>query len=146
MLRSPAPGDVCDLGKLTLDHKLVLVVDDDPGLLRMIQRVLEPSYRVATADSGDNGLTQAITLQPDLIVSGNLLHGLSVSNLLEAVRQQPELSKIPFLLLLDRGDEAAVLCSCNASEDCLTKPFSVSDLRRWAANHGELKRAPSVAL
>src|ERR1700730_4817836 len=88
---------------------LVLVVDDDPGLLRMIARVLASGYRVATAVDGDDGLLQALVLRPDVIVSDIELPGLTVSDLLHAVRLQPELTAIPFLLLMDGVEEAVRL-------------------------------------
>jgi CheY-like chemotaxis protein len=129
-----------------LQTALVLVVDGDPELLRMIARVLEPRYRVATALDGDDGFLQALVLRPDVIVSDIQVPGLTVSDLLRAVRDQPELTDIPFLLLMDGVAEAVQLqSSSRGGENYLSKPFSVSQLRERVATHVTLRRRPALS-
>jgi len=127
------------------DKALVLIVEADPNLVRMIGKVLETEYRVASAANGDDGLRKAVVLQPDLILSDGLTPCLSGEGLLRAVRAHPRLSTVPFLLLMgqaDRGMHARALSE--GAQDYLMKPFSIGELRARVAIHVTLKRARDI--
>jgi len=117
---------------------LVLVVDDDPRLGRMIGKVLEAEYRIAIAATGDDGLAQAVALEPDLILSDWLITCLSGERLSSAVRAHPKLGNVPFLMLTAHA-RARPTNECR--QDYLRKPFSISDLRARVAIHITSKRA-----
>jgi signal transduction histidine kinase len=127
------------------DSALVLLVDDDPSLRRMVKRALDKTYRVVTASDGEEGLAQAMALGPDIIVSDLLMPGLSGEELLEAVRSRPELNGVPFLLLTGQVDYTVRLRALRGgAQDYLTKPFSVEELRARVAIHLGLKLARDV--
>jgi DNA-binding response OmpR family regulator len=68
----------------------VLVVDEDPDVLDLLERqVLEPmGYTVATADDAGAAIQQALNFSPDLIIASLTLPGLSAKDLLVALRSQ----------------------------------------------------------
>ncbi len=120
---------------------LVLVVDNDPGLLRMIQLALKSEYRIASAASGDDGLAQAVALQPDLIVSDGWMECYTGQGLLGAVRSHPELGDVPFVLLTTQADKAVdAEALIEGAQDYLHKPFSIAELRIRVALQVMLKR------
>jgi signal transduction histidine kinase len=124
------------------ERALVLVVDDDATLRRMIVRALEADYRVAAAVDGDDGLAQAVALQPDLILSDIRMPGLTGHELLLAVRARPDLVDVPFLLLTAEADDSARWRALTeGAQDYLDKPVSVIELRARVAIHVALKRA-----
>jgi signal transduction histidine kinase len=124
------------------ERALVLVVDDDATLRRMIVRALEADYRVAAAVDGDDGLAQAVALQPDLILSDIRMPGLTGHELLLAVRARPDLVDVPFLLLTAEADDSVRWRALTeGAQDYLDKPVSVIELRARVAIHVALKRA-----
>jgi DNA-binding response OmpR family regulator len=64
----------------------ILVVDDEPDLLRFVRRALEAEgYQVQTATDGAEGLRLALTTEPDLIVLDLLMPGVDGQAVLSAV-------------------------------------------------------------
>jgi signal transduction histidine kinase len=124
------------------ERALILIVDDDASLRRMIARALEVDYRVATAVDGDDGLVQAVALQPDLILSDIRMPGLTGHELLLAVRATTDLVDVPFLLLTAEVDDSVRWRALTeGAQDYLDKPVSVVELRARVAIHVAIKRA-----
>jgi CheY-like chemotaxis protein len=86
------------------EDAVVLVVEDDPALSRLIATALGADYRVVTASDGAAGLRQALALPPDLILSDLLMPNMNGLELLRALRQQPQVDDVPFLLLTGQAD------------------------------------------
>lgn len=126
----------------TAYRPLVLLVDDDPSLRRMIATALATDYRVATAVDGRDGLAQALVAPPDLILSDSIMPGLNGEQLLQAIRAVPELADVPFLILTGDADEAVRMHALSAgAQDYLSKPISLVEVRARIAIHVALKRA-----
>src|SRR5205807_7464532 len=105
------------------DHPVVLVVEDDAVLSRLIAAALGGQYRVVTASDGADGLRQSLALQPDLILSDLLMPKMTGLELLRAVRDQPELQDVPFLLLTGQADDRVrVKALRDGAADYLIKP------------------------
>lgn len=78
----------------------ILLVDDDPLLVRMYQRKLEnDGYTVATADDGDVALTQVNTFRPDLILLDIMMPRVNGLQVLSKLKENKETSNIPVILL-----------------------------------------------
>jgi signal transduction histidine kinase len=126
----------------TAYRPLVLLVDDDPSLRRMIAAALAAEYRVATAVDGTDGLAQAVAQPPDLILSDSVMPGMNGEQLLQAIRALPELADVPFLILTGDADEAVRIRALSAgAQDYLSKPISLVEVRARIAIHVALKRA-----
>jgi len=65
----------------------VLVVDDDPDLLRLLQiRLAAAGYAVTPADSGERALAQLAATRPRLVVTDLRMSGMDGMALFEAIR------------------------------------------------------------
>jgi two-component system KDP operon response regulator KdpE len=105
----------------------ILVVDDEPHLLRAIRMYLElHGYAVQTAPSGEKGLEAARRHLPDLLILDVLLPGLDGFETLQELRRT---SEVPVILLTARGEEEhKVRGLALGADDYVTKPFSQREL------------------
>ncbi|HYO58380.1 ATP-binding protein [Archangium sp.] len=119
----------------------VLVVEDDPELHRFLVETLQEDYRVITAFDGQAALEKARSLQPDLILTDNLLPRLSGDALVAAVRQEESLEGVPIVVLSDSADDALKLMLLReGAQDYMVKPFSAEEVRVRVRNLVQLKR------
>jgi signal transduction histidine kinase len=108
----------------------VLVVDDEPDMLRFIKSQLRADYAVIEAADGAQGLTLATQFLPDVIVCDMMLPGKDGLTVCRELREQTSTKNLPFLMLTARADDATKLRALQAgANDFLTKPFSVAELR-----------------
>lgn len=112
------------------ERPLVLVIEDDVQLSRLIAKHLAARYRVATAGDGREGLRKVFDLQPDLILTDTVLPSMTGEELVHAVRKSPELSSIPILVLSAIvDDDLRVKLLRSGAQDYVTKPFAMAELR-----------------
>jgi len=99
----------------------VLVIDDDPGSLDVTRRALSRSgFEVITATDGASGLEMARTMRPAAITLDVLMPGMDGWAVLAALKQSPETSGIPVIMLSVMDDREMGL-TLGATE-YLTKP------------------------
>ena len=105
----------------------VLVVDDDPRILRMIQHVLElEGYRVLGANSGDSALDVFAEEAPNLVLLDIILPDIDGLTLCQHIR---EFSRVPIIMVTAKdNDEEKVKGLETGADDYVTKPFSSSEL------------------
>ena len=108
----------------------VLVVDDDPWILRMVTATLEKrSYVVDTAREGKQALERAQANPPDVIISDVMMPVMDGWTFVQQLRQDPRLSQIPVIFLTALGKDEARLGELGLGpEDFLAKPFRFDDL------------------
>jgi len=110
--------------------KLILVIEDDPDILELLQYNLgKEGYRVAIAEDGERGLKEAIQQTPDMIVLDIMLPGIDGLEVCKRLRQNANTSKIPIIMLTAKGEESDVVVGLElGADDYLTKPFSPREL------------------
>jgi two-component system KDP operon response regulator KdpE len=103
------------------------VVEDDPQIRRFLRATLPAhGYRLFEADTGGEGLTQAATRVPEVIL---LDLGLPDLDGLEFIARVREWSPMPIIVLSARGLERDKVAALDAgADDYLTKPFGVEEL------------------
>ena len=114
---------------VTSPRERVLVVDEDPDVLDLVERqVLEPmGYIVATADDAGAAIQQALNFSPDLIIASLMLPGLSGKDLLVALRSQG--MDVPMLVTAPEGMEAdAIQAFRLGARDYLVKPLREAEV------------------
>ncbi len=113
----------------------VLVVDDDPWILRMVTATLQKrNYVVDTAREGRQALERANANPPDVIISDVMMPVMDGWTFVEQLRQDPRLSAIPVIFLTALGkDEARIAQLGLSSDDFLAKPFRFDDLEKRVA-------------
>ena len=88
----------------------VLVVDGDAQSLRLLEISLrQAGYRVTTAQSGQDALSQLEAELPDLVLADTHIGELDGFALYRQLQQRPEWSHLPFLFLLDGKDPSEKL-------------------------------------
>ena len=107
--------------------KTVLVVDDEPGILRLVSDYLEHAgFGVVTATEGGAALDLARARHPDLVV---LDLGLPALNGLDVARELRRDGEVPIIMLTARGEESDKLVGLElGADDYVTKPFSPKEL------------------
>src|SRR5512133_68772 len=105
----------------------ILVIDDEPQILRAIRTILtEKQFRVTTASRGEEGLALAATHEPDLII---LDLGLPDMDGVEVCKRLREWTQIPIIILSVRDSEKDKVAALDAgADDYLTKPFGIEEL------------------
>ncbi|HVG53633.1 MAG TPA: response regulator transcription factor [Vicinamibacterales bacterium] len=106
----------------------VLVVEDDPGILRTVADNLRfEQYEVVTATEGETAYGLCRKEQPDLIVLDLMLPRMSGLELCRRLRK--EHVQVPVLMLTARSEEADRVRGLDlGGDDYVTKPFSVPEL------------------
>ena len=108
----------------------VLVVDDDPVILKLLEVNFEmEGFTVLVARDGQEGIEVARADQPDLIVSDIMMPKVSGLELVNALKGDPTTSDIPIILLSAKAQNADVRSGLDAgADDYVTKPFEPLDL------------------
>jgi two-component system response regulator GlrR len=112
----------------------ILLVDDDPDLLKLISlRLTSAGYRVRTADSGETALAALAVSRPAAVVTDLRMPGIDGMQLFEAIhRQHPTL---PVIILTAHGTiPDAVTATQRGVFGFLTKPFDSQQLLQKVAS------------
>lgn len=103
-------------------HKNILVIDDDPNILRLIEYTFSRiGIVVHTAESGEEGLRQFYAQQPDLIILDIMMAEMDGWEVCARIRQ---ISDVPIIFLTALGGEENIVrgLDCGAV-DYMVKPF-----------------------
>ena len=110
-----------------MDKTHILVVDDDPAILRLVSTNLKArGYEVSTAMEGEESLEAVERDFIKLVILDLMMPKLDG---VEVCRRIREWSKVPIIVLSARGDEKdKVKCLELGADDYLTKPFGIAEL------------------
>ena len=105
----------------------ILVIDDEPSIVNLINAYLKPEgYEVFTASDGNAGLKAARSFKPDLIILDLMLPGIDGIELLTRLRRE---STVCVILLTAKTEETdRVIGLSIGADDYVTKPFSPREL------------------
>lgn len=107
-----------------MDNQKILVVDDEPKLVRLLHEILTASgYQVIAARSGEQAVEMTAIEQPDLVVLDIMLSGEMDGN--EAASRIREFSDVPIIMLTAKVRDADVLKGFKmGADDYIKKPFN----------------------
>src|SRR6478736_3501333 len=107
----------------------ILLVDDEPGMLRYIKTLLEvDDYKVETATTGEEALERIEKgLEPDLVLLDVLMPGIDGLETLEKLRQKRPGTKVVMLSCVSDTRKVVQAMKLGA-QDYLTKPFQKAEL------------------
>jgi len=77
----------------------VLIIDDSPAALRLLEAIFQDRYDVVTARDGVEGLAKVHHTRPDLVITDSVMPGLDGFSLLRRLRANPATEKIPVIIL-----------------------------------------------
>ena len=106
---------------------LILVIDDDIRMLRMMKRMLElEDFQVTTASGGDAALRIFEKDSPALVLLDIMMPDMDGYTVCRRIR---EFSQVPIIMVTARGDDKEKVEGLNiGADDYVTKPFSASEL------------------
>ena len=107
--------------------ELILVVDDDVRMLRMIKQILElEDFQVILARSGEAALQAFENASPDLILLDIMMPGMDGLTVCQRIR---EFSSVPIIMVTAKGGNEEVVEGLDTgADDYVTKPFSAGEL------------------
>jgi len=120
----------------------VLVIDDDPSLLRALRLGLKAGgHDVLTAVNGERGISQTALKSPDVVVLDMGLPDMDGLVVCQRIRQW---SDVPIIVLSATGSEERKIDALDGgADDYVTKPFSMGELE--ARIRAVLRNRPSEA-
>ncbi len=127
---------------------VVMAVDDDPGVISLYRRYLEPhGYKVVGVNQSNEAMARAAEVHPDIILLDVLMPNKDGWQVLAELKQSEATRDVPVVLCTLIGDVARGQ-SLGAS-DYLTKPILESDLMRAinrlkAQGNGETQPPPAI--
>ena len=114
-------------GKLqTMSEKKILVVDDEPYLIRSLTFVLEKEgYDVSSATNGEEAMIKVRESKPDLMFLDVMMPKKNGYEVCQEVKSNPTLSDIYVIMLTAKGQEAdREKGLALGADEFITKPFS----------------------
>jgi CheY-like chemotaxis protein len=111
------------------DVKLLLV-DDNPMVLGMLEQALRPLAQVSTSTDTADALLKAVDNPPDLLVCDYRMPGMDGRQLVERLKSRPATANFSSVLMAGKADIAERLSPQDAADDYLEKPFFLKDATR----------------
>ena len=107
------------------ERPLILIVEDNAGLRSFLESAFAASYRVATATNGEEGFLQAVSRNPDLVVSDLRMPVVDGVAMIKMMRATAATSHIPVVLLTGESTTEGEIEGLRLGiEDYIAKPFS----------------------
>ncbi len=113
----------------------ILVVDDNPDILRLIVNIIKNEYNVITAYNGEKGLEQVLNNSPDIIISDILMPIMDGMTMCIKIKNNPLISHIPIILLTAVDSTDSNVKGLEVGADAyITKPFNEELLKMTIRN------------
>jgi CheY-like chemotaxis protein len=112
------------------DNVKLLLVDDNPMVLGMLQQALSSLATVTTATDSADALLKAVDDTPDLLVCDFRMPGMDGRQLIEKLKSRPATANFSSVLMASKSDIAERLSVQDAADDYLEKPFFLKDATR----------------
>lgn len=111
-------------------NERILVIEDEMHIQELLQYNLEKNgYKVTLADNGIEGLNEALTNVPDLILLDLMLPGMDGLEVCKRLRSEKHTKKLPILMLTAKSEELDKILGLElGADDYITKPFSIKEL------------------
>ena len=127
-------------------RQTILVVDDEPDIVEIIQYNLEKSgFDVIVAADGPAALEKARDETPDLIVLDLMLPGLEGTDVCRILKQEERTRSIPILMLTAKSEEIDRIIGLElGADDYVVKPFSPREIALRIRNILRRRSAPET--
>jgi DNA-binding response OmpR family regulator len=109
--------------------KTILLVDDDPVIMRAMRLVMEKrGYRILTAADGNMGLAAAEREAPDLVVVDMMMPKQSGFSILEKLKTRNKTTPRVVMITANEGDRHRAYAEMLGVDDYIRKPFNMERL------------------
>jgi len=120
---------VCQISRGEATTPTVLVCDDERVLRALARATLEEFCTVVEAEDGDQALTLAAELEPDVVIVDMMMPGRSGLEVVAHLRRDERTASVPVIMLTARAQAADQEAGMNAGADLfVAKPFSPAEL------------------
>lgn len=126
---------------MTNNNVKVLLVDDNPMVLGLLQQSLSTLAQVKTANDGPDALLKAVDDPPDLLVSDFRMPGMDGHQLIEKLKSRPSTAAVAVILLATKTDISERMMAQEQVDDYVEKPFYLKE-----ATHRIKKVIDKIAL
>ncbi len=126
---------------MTNTNVKVLLVDDNPMVLGLLQQSLSTLAQVKTANDGPDALLKAVDDPPDLLVSDFRMPGMDGHQLIEKLKSRPSTAGVAVILLATKSDISERMTAQEQVDDYVEKPFYLKE-----ATHRIKKVIDKIAL
>lgn len=117
------------LPKPKIVKPMLLIVENNPDVVRYLQSFLAESYQIEVAADGKLGIKKAIELVPDIIIAEAILPEVDGFELCETLKKDERVGHIPILLLTAKDDAALRVEGLEKGADAfVVKPFDKEEL------------------
>jgi len=119
----------------------VLLVDDNPMVLGLLQQTLSSLAEIKIANDGPDALLKAVDDPPDLLVSDYRMPGMDGRQLMEKLKSRPSTAGVAVILLATKSDITERMGAQDPVDDYVEKPFFLKE-----ATHRIKKVIDKIAL
>lgn len=113
----------------TVRNKKILIIEDDPDIRIMMEFILRDDYDLVLCKDGRCGIDKAVEERPDLILLDIYMPGISGLEVCKAVRDNPEISSTPIIILTAGAlKEEVTEGYAIGADDYVFKPFEPEEL------------------
>lgn len=114
----------------------ILIVDDQPNIVRLLQMTLEAEHEILTAYDGEEALKVVANTPPDMVVLDVVMPGMDGFRVLDRMKSDPETAKIPVILLTVRDRPDDIVFGLTVGADYyVPKPFKPEDIASMIRHH-----------
>ncbi len=111
-------------------NEKILIVDDDPSIVRLIQHSLEKQgYVIVSASNGLQALKKAVSDEFALVILDLMLPGIDGFEVCQRLKADPQTCEVPILMLSGKTKDTDISEASKVGADVyLTKPIKPADL------------------
>ncbi len=126
---------------LSSNKPLLLIVEDNKDVAAYIKSIVKDDYEVINAFNGQAGVTMAIELVPDIIISDVMMPIMDGYELTQTLKSDARTSHIPIIMLTAKAEQQDRLAGLRLGADAyLVKPFNKAELLVRLEKLTELRR------
>ncbi len=121
--------------ELNEERLVLLLIDDNPDILKYLESLLEEDYDILYAENGQEGIEKAIQYVPDLIISDIMMPFRSGIDLCSVLKKEITTTHIPIILLSAKDNIESIKTGYEkGADDYIVKPFNSEILRSRIKN------------
>ncbi len=127
-----------EVAKKTVKSKTnykILIVDDEDEIREYLKEELQDTYKIITANNGNEALQMALSQMPDLILSDVVMPEMDGFTFVKKLKSNSNVSHIPVIILSSKAEHEDRMEGLDKGADAyLTKPFNTEELSVMVGN------------